>query len=1806
MPINLDRALGRTPTGATPSRQDEEKKKKKLQSGGRLNMDRALGKHLPPEQPAPPEAPKNEPSQSVSKNFWSLDNFLDSIVEAGSLTVNAIGEQVSQGKKALEYLGGKREGQPDRPSLALQARNQMAEKKGEKTYATDEEKWIDETYNKSGINAKRIEQGKKPILNSKDEYAEMSPMGQAINSPTGRKVIGRVARETSNMGIRGLARLESVGSKTYDQALDGWMRARQDPNNPVWKQTLYAIQDSAPQALIGMLITVGTTALTRGRDRGYAGLALSSAYYGALSANEQLEERGRYESPGNVAIDVFGDQIINASLGKILEAPAASILKEGIKGFGIEGGTEVSQTLAKYANDYKNATTEEEKQRVKEAAARYVKEGGIAVEFMAGGVAGGLGSVATGAYANVANQSGNAVSSMPEEAVTPSKPQTPVQEAPPVNGRVKIDEPIETTEAPVETAPRGTTAKQAPTGLPKKPVATTTTTEKPTVKATPENIGAIRDALTELSQAIDNLEGQERQDAVDRINELMPAVNDFNSENSEDIIRINDAKRPKAVPDLKVELVEYPDGKFATAIGYQFSDRGMGNPFGGTYYNSRAEAIATTLDNLEARIRSEMARSDFRKTDLPRANKMLAAIAQARSQIQTAKKAPAKKPAKKKAKPAPKESAKAIVEKYVDSHEFPTEGGLKYWLESGNLPEGVTVDEAIDVFLEEYSDRPVEKAETEDDENGIFNDASTGKPDERGSNTVDFFEYTPDENPDIKEGSAEFKLFEKAQEFVTKYAERLSEGYQRRNTNGWYDSRTHNLFVNGRNNISTIAHEVMHHVDTMLKLSRQIIQDTRGDSDTIRQDLQSLYFKYYGGPSASAPIGRQVREGMATLMQRYAEMPSTIEAEYPRLVDAVLQPGGKYYNPVFTEMIDDLRSISDTYNNLSNLDKTGARVQNSRSEYNQRKEDKFMDLKTRARHEVYDNIFGMENLDQKVGIDNTEKSVSLWMRFTRGWHAIAAQNILGKKNFIGAGNDGYYQIDAETGEVKKTLDFNWNTLVSQLEKRGESEDFGYWLVDRRVHFEYKRLDEINNAIEVTKSMLAEELEPEVRAELQAKFNALTEEKIYRQGVIRADGITREVASGAFDEHKARFEKPAEMYDKLTRQDVEMMYQARLIDKATRNEYMENTGYASFKREIFNEIVGSEDGLASQNVKIGGTKIGATLRRKGGQQAIINPLHNGITNHMEITKKSLKQIVNNKILDELVPLAPQLFQSVPVVPSVGANGNVTFPQEKSPDIIMARDPKGKRVALLTNKDLKTVVENTITINNHGVVKDTMTFFNRLFTKGTTAFYYAFAPVNFLIDQLTAAVNTRNNYIPILSGLNQIGKALYSRAVNGKGGKEWQYWQEYMIVAGDRRTMAGWQDDSAEEAFKHMTTEASKLRKAAEFAQDWTIGMLAKPSQYSEIFTRYAEYAKARSKGKPVLVAMEEAGRVTAPFHHIGNLGDGNQVGQFWIHSLPFANAGLQVTDQFFRTLKTKEGKARAGLMIALLMSAKIAEFVAMQDASDEQKEQYRDLDPALLARYVYLPKKGGSGLYRVRIPENLGWYGAALNMALGNKMMSEGVDYTAKDFLEGATTWIPQQMNPFAGLDKMAYSYVPQAFKPGMLTMLGVKDFPTIQPIESMSVSNLPVTQRTSESTSALAKWLSEKTGGAAHLSPLKWDYLITGYFGRASGYFTGKPDAYNPLKGTEQDYYFKSGRLMQEYYKVKSETEATTASVNQGMTTLDNDSGPKYEEAKDAVKQTDKLLKKYKEIPMEETEDLAEIRKAILENAQRAVEANNR
>lgn len=992
-----------------------------------------------------------------------------------------------------------------------------------------------------------------------------------------------------------------------------------------------------------------------------------------------------------------------------------------------------------------------------------------------------------------------------------------------------------------------------------------------------------------------------------------------------------------------------------------------------------------------------------------------------------------------------------------------------------------------------------------------------------------------------KTEAGNFKLFEKIREFTAKYVKMIGKGtlgesYMSRGALGTFYPDTFNVRINGMNDLSVASHEDAHLLDFAYKISDKLLEVSgfREDGKPIyakstkglRKEITDLYTEYYPGGKKTHSLKKRTIEGFATLMQKYTEIPTTITEKYPNLVKEFLKEGGKYYQPVIGEMLSDLKAIVKEYQGLDPLDKIGARVTNE----SKLPDKPFLNIWEKIRTFIEDEIYPLEKLAVKANVHFTKNDPSLWLRAMQTGGGVYSNNIMSDRGYWGFRN----------GDFVKVHEFNWKTLIDDLNKNKIHDSFGFYLVARREHFAYEELTKLKEAYDIAKKIVDDLGGPSKATEMVndkgnsplADMKAAKEAYDHLNAILTKDGFTKDEVSEAYLQNKDRFTKQEEMFDALTHEDLALFNdpQVQLMKDEMYNQLKDKKGYASFKRQFEDELVGDQPYSGVSNKP--GVKASFLKSRTGSARAIIDPVSSGMRNHVEAVKKAMRQIVYNKIGDIAdSALVPDMFQKLKLQPSVDAQGRITYPQEKDPNIIMARQGY-KRVPVLTDSLIKATVDNIMTFQAMNMFEQLLVSSARVFTVGTTGYYPAFAATNFAADQWNAIVNSKNKYTPLVDQL----KILKDAIVN-KGGDVGKIYEMYEVLGGSRLTLANFLSLPADEAVKQVINERNGVQKVLDLIDKGT-SIFALPSNISETTSRFTEFYKAIKAGKSQVVALEEAARVTGPFHHIGSWRIRGASGKSFIRSMPFANAGLQIVAQVIRTAgESKEGRNRVlftMLSLAALMLTSMAS-VALFGTKD-QKEQYKDLKPNELGMFLYYPAFNDKGMVRVKVSPELAVIGTLLTMALNQKIY--GNKYTFQDYSSAVFNILPQQMQ-INEPESMFLSWFAPIAKIPFELIAGVKDYPRVMPIESRGMEYKPPGQRFNEGTSTLAKKIGEYT----NLSPMKIDFLLTGILGRSTGFATGKPGIYSIQSAFLRDYWFTTGRRIENFYDAKTAVDQKVVQI---------------------------------------------------------------
>jgi hypothetical protein len=1029
----------------------------------------------------------------------------------------------------------------------------------------------------------------------------------------------------------------------------------------------------------------------------------------------------------------------------------------------------------------------------------------------------------------------------------------------------------------------------------------------------------------------------------------------------------------------------------------------------------------------------------------------------------------------------------------------------------------------------------------------------------------------------VTNSSGDFKLYQKVIDLAHKYNPKatIGQGHQGKGNNGYFFNRSKNVRVNGMNNLSVAMHELTHALDARNGIIQTLLSNTKA-GDKVRKRITDVYLKYY--PKAKPHHDLRVRmvEGYATLIENFIKDPQAINRDFPDVVQDFLTPGGKYWTDEVGLFITDVTEIVAQYQALDPLAKMGARVTNDVIDQPNKQ---FLTTADLITTETFDKLHPIEKLAKVNGTHFTQEDVSLWMRLSNNAMQIADKNISSKR-------ERFWQMDSK-GEWSEKHGFNYYTLTKSLDQRGLQEEFAAYLFARRIKFEYDELNdkeaELNQVMDpaylqnIINTMGVSQAAAQAIQQSHAKD--IQEEMEHLAGILENEGVSEEEANAAYQAGQPLFQNDEDMYDKLVAEDLEFAHNplVQLLDDEGYQKFTNRKGYATFKRAFYDELTGNE---GVPTIKTSGkTKVSQFLTRRGSEKPVLNPLMGAMINHSEILKKGLKQLVYNKFL-QVAQKHPDMFQILPL--EVNNESTNRYPQEKNPDILMARSGY-KRVPILMDRQIKQVIDENYDYHNAHLLERTFITASQMFRTGTTGIFWQFFINNTFLDQIAASINTRNGMWPFISSMRHVGPAalnmlsqkLFRKATLFPNSVEAAYLKEYLFLAGTSQTFLSADIQGVKHINDIIRKEDKTFIKRANNLFENITKWLSTPGNATEIMTRGTEYILARKAGKSQVVALEEAGRVSAPFHHIGRLNPFSEktshLGQSYIRTVPYFNASLQVLKQTQNTLHTKEGKVRYAFAALSMVAAAVGStlYLLNQDDDDERKQLLKSIPPDSMTKYLYLPHPySNKKLLQLRIPEQLGFLAGIVNMMLLDS--ADQTSYKWSEYGEAAMSFAPTQLNPF-NHTQMLFSYIPQGIKPTIESVTGVKVYPSVRPIETSRDKSLPAEMRYNKYTTPGAKMLGEALGW----SPKKIDNFMQGQFGRAYKYLFDPKKAVNTGDLFEKELYLEASRQVQFFYETKQRISQMVKAHNDGRKEYSSELVQQMWQADALIADIDGLLEQY-------------------------------
>jgi hypothetical protein len=955
------------------------------------------------------------------------------------------------------------------------------------------------------------------------------------------------------------------------------------------------------------------------------------------------------------------------------------------------------------------------------------------------------------------------------------------------------------------------------------------------------------------------------------------------------------------------------------------------------------------------------------------------------------------------------------------------------------------------------------------------------------------------------EGDVEdFKVSQRALNILKEIGVPGAEKYLPKRLAGIYKLRSKNVRVKSLFDVFVVAHEGTHAISHRYNLIDDMIADTEDQggpfkSAQVRKDLTAIYEQYYPGGSSSHPLKLRMEEGFATVVEHYLYDPATIQAEYPRLIADFLTPGGRYYHAATSRLLDSMNSLVDDYAKMKPWQRIGARVVSGPEVV---KVDKGFDAAERI---IYETVNQFEPL-KRAGVTG-EVSGTLEDPFVHAFTQMGRGSIIHSwikgKNTLVLDQDGNW--DQEAGTVKDYL-----KLI-----KGREKEFDTLLVARRVVEDHNRLMDLRNRM--AKLEAAMEADPEKTAGLTPIYEALKEQALNIARILKNDDFNLQDANATVNKYGKDVTDALKVYDRINKRLVDFAENTGLIKPEFAQEIRARKGYSSWIRKINDEVRESAGQLMGG--KSSQTKARSFKARGGATLDIISPTYNQITAIGEIIGKGLDNMIWQRVYDLSLKHAEigRRFEKMETQTAVGPEGRIIYPQDRDPNLLKVW-LDGERVYVKPAPEFMAVAKN-LRGKEWDLFANLIRMPSALFTRLTTSANPIWAAGNLTIDQVSALLNTKTGFKPLVDPLHSFAEFLREVRVTkqGIGLSGTGEFEKYLELGGKRQTFASQYEVAPEKTIASILGRKSTLQRAGHVV-DLGLSVLELPSNLSEYLTRFSEFRRAKQMGKSDVEAMALAAEVTTPFQLRGHMG--GSFGQAWRDSLPYFNAALQVMYKFGQT--TQENPARVATVASgLLAAAFTAAIATFRSADDEQKRELANLPARELGKAIFIPSPLGKSLIRIRVPEQIGGLTALAYLFIAQHYGRNKVKLD--DVLNSLSAALPSQLDVLEP-KKIPLALLPQAVSPTVQVLTNTKFYPELLPIVPDSLKDKPVEMQYTAYTSKVGKAI----GRALGIAPAKVDFWIKNQIGAVGSMLIGKMPQ-NPLSRQEEGFQM-AGRAYNNFY----------------------------------------------------------------------------
>lgn len=586
------------------------------------------------------------------------------------------------------------------------------------------------------------------------------------------------------------------------------------------------------------------------------------------------------------------------------------------------------------------------------------------------------------------------------------------------------------------------------------------------------------------------------------------------------------------------------------------------------------------------------------------------------------------------------------------------------------------------------------------------------------------------------------------------------------------------------------------------------------------------------------------------------------------------------------------------------------------------------------------------------------------------------------------------------------------------------------------------------------------------------------EKHYHDTYARSAGFDEEGTREIIQNTPESIKKIAQMYWDINTNIVNILQQQGLISKDLAGKLRKYKHYCPMYRDMSDGITDMDEMIASIGMFNNGggyANINNGIKRieGGGKRPILDP----ITSLSQMAVSMISKCERNNVAKTFVKLGQDFAGLGDIVVR-----DPTLQHADPTAFAFTVWQNGKQVVYRTTPEIYDALTHMDSNSASAVLGIARNIAHTLRTGATIS--PPFIVRNFLRDTMSATVNSKTGFIPIVDSIRGAWKLHFDKNFSAEYHASGASMSTYMRADADSSR------NLTKELLGHKYDSYPVVVKQVRQLIGWAWNKYEKFGNLVEDSTRAGEFMRARKKGMSIDQSGQLARDITLDFSRHGKRGQ--EVNKY----VPFFNATIQGTDKFIRTFKENPMRAILTTTVSIILPSLILWAINHDD------DWYKELDEN--TKYTNWCINLGNGAHLlIPKPQEVGiLFGSGVEAVLNQLTGTDphGMKEWAKQYAEAVTP-----------------SLYPAVVRP-LIEWMTNYSFWTGRHLIPTGLEKAPSEMQFTSYTSELAKSLGDTwLAKSIKLSPIAIDNWISGWFGSAGRFLANMlNDPINYVKGNSR------------------------------------------------------------------------------------------